>query len=248
MYQTKPLKLAMFSRLVLLLGDYVRRLPGPPPHFSRNSLDTLPPYATAYLDEDEIFVNPDGSLSVHGEAVLTQENLNPRDSLVGRVAIHRHTVIDPATNALESSFIADLTYVTDPSMFDDGYADEIPDDQEEANYWFAFRGSLRPLRAFLVPPVDEENNNSEPYYCGPPEFELVTRALGEVAEKRQKRLSKRFKKDAKKAKAPHSSKGTDSHHAPTDTKNTSDEKDTSLKTRKSDKQSPDEGPTLDSDE
>ena len=219
-----------------------------PPHFSRNSLDTLPQYATAYLDEDEIFVNPDGSLSVHGEATLTQENLSPRDSLVGKVAIQRYTIIDPETNVLHSSFIADLTHVTDPSMFDDSYAGEMPDNQEEANYWLAFRDGLRPLRAFLVPPVDEENKNSEPYYCGPPAFELATRALGEVAEKRQKRLSKRFKKDAKKAKAPHSSKGTDSHHAPTDTKNTSDEKDTSLKTRKSDKQSPDEGPTIDSDE
>ena len=79
-----------------------------PPHFSRNSLDTLPQYATAYLDEDEIFVNPDGSLSVHGEATLTQENLSPRDSLVGKVAIQRYTIIDPATNALESSFIATL--------------------------------------------------------------------------------------------------------------------------------------------
>lgn len=77
-----------------------------------------------------ICINPDTQeVYVYGREVLHPDAKKLKIKK-GRVAIMR-TFID----AHLSGIVADLRYVSDPSLFDETVPDEAPDDQEEFNGW-----------------------------------------------------------------------------------------------------------------
>lgn len=123
-----------------------------------------PVYIPSQIEMDDFairptaFVTPERRLRLRLSMEITNEERQP-DSLLGRIGIMRVLLIG-GVNKLREALVADLRYLDDPL---DVIEDEVPDDQEEMNDYFATQKDSAPVEAFIT----RENNEQTTAYYGP---------------------------------------------------------------------------------